>query len=467
MSVALLFVFSPTITVTKFALWTTEFVNNTTDIRLSIDGEITIKPGVDTLVLLEGINLWDEENVDQSFLSIGKIELSLDMLSVLNSPINIQKFVLSDVTIDAIHAEGEGSNIPDFEVLKLMQWIDGNISIIPPFIAQDVQLRHVLINVSDVENNLSGQLLLEEIDAGWGWNSPLTVYGEGLFLGSSSKGFGDKPITISMSADSMRHLGDQSLLWSSNTHIAADQGDISTTLSFAPSTDESILNDEAYLRVYRLNMEVKNLHYGELLTRLGFVEKLGIDSNITGHLGSEILLEGNVSEMNDPLLRSSGVIEVSVWPENQLAAAVDFWATNLLNVMLTGINSDSKINCAVARFNLSDGVLNSDVMVFDTSRLRVYGDGVLDLATTNIDFLIVPKAKQIQWVDKSVPVRLMGTLKNPEIEVKKMGLFKSVAKSVINFSIPMLPILINDTMESDGSKECLQSMQQRGGRLKD
>ena len=96
-SVALIFVFSPTITVTKFALWTAGFVNNTTDMRVSIDGEIAIKPGIETLVLLEGVNVWNEETVDQSFLSIGKIELSLDVLSVLNNPVNVQKIVLSEI----------------------------------------------------------------------------------------------------------------------------------------------------------------------------------------------------------------------------------------------------------------------------------------------------------------------------------------------------------------------------------
>jgi len=467
MFVALLFVFSPTITVTKFAPFVTEVVNSSSDLEISIDGEITIKPGLDTLVFLEGVHLSDEEAVGQPFLSIAKSELSLDLRSVLNEPINIQKVTLSDLMINVVHQGDMGFNIPDLELLELMQWVDRNIVNIPPFIARDVQLRHVLINVSDLENNLSAQGLFDEIDAGWGWDYPLTAFGEGVLKGNVASDIDSKSITISANAGSMRHLGDKSLLWRSAFHIASNEGDVLLKLALAPATEASQLNTEEYLRVYKLDVGVKQLQYGDLLTRLGVAAKLGIEGGMTGHIGAEISLEGNVSDLGDPLLASSGVVEVSVWPQSQRANMIDFWATNIVNMVLKGMNSDSTINCAVARFNLSGGVLSSEVMVFDTSRLRVYGDGSFDLSNNNIDFLIVPKAKQIQWLDKSVPVRLMGSLEKPEIEVQKTGLFKSVAKSVINFSIPLLPILINDTMDSDGSKECLKSMQKNSGSLKD
>ena len=465
--VTLLFAFSPTVTVTRFAPLVTDFVNNTTNVGLSIDGEVTIQPGLDTLVLVEGVKLWDKKVAAKSFLSIDKVALSLDVISLLNTPVNVQKIVLSNVTFDLVQGMNGKGNIPKINILTLMEWVDGNIATIPPFIIHDVELRHVLVNFSNIAHDLSGQWLLEEVDARWGWDSPLAVYAEGVFLGNPSKGFGDKPVTISMTADSMRRLGDTSQLWHSITRIAAEKGDVAVNLSFSPITDMTLLSEEEYPRAYKLDVVVNEFHYGELLMRLAPASKTEVNDSFTGYFGADISLEGNVSDLNKPLLKSSGVIEVSVWPENHLADALDFWTTNIINVALAGINSDSKINCAVARFNLSEGLLSSDVMVFDTSKLRVYGDGVLDFTAKTIDFLIVPKAKQIQWLDKSVPIRLKGPFESPEIEVKKMGLFKSVTKSVINFYIPVLPILINDTMESDGSKECLESMQKDGGRLKD
>lgn len=445
----------------------TNFVNKTTNVGISIDGEVTIQPGLDTLVSVEGIKLWDKKVAEKSFLSIGNVALSLEVLSLLKPPVNVQKMVLSNVTIDVLHGRNGKDNIPNINMLALMEWVDGNIATIPPFIIHDVELRHVLVNFSNIEHDLNGQVLLEQIDTHWGWDSPLSVYGEGIFLGNPSKGLSDKPVTISMTADSIRHLGDKSLLWNFMTHAAGEEGDISVKLLFSPITDATLIIEEEYPRVYKLDVAVKEFQYGELLRGLTSELKHEANNNLTGHIGADISLAGNVSDLNHPLLQSSGVIEVSVWPENHLADALDFWATNIVNAVLVGINSDSKINCAVARFNLSDGQLSSEVMVFDTSKLRVYGDGVLDFTAKTIDFLIVPKAKQIQWLDKSVPIRLKGPFESPEIEVKKMGLFKSVTKSVINFYIPVLPILINDKMESDGSKDCLESMQKNGGRLKD
>ena len=474
MLVTLSFVFSPTIPVTRLAPFITESINRPPGLKLSIEGEVSIKLGLDTQILLEGLNLWDEKAADHPFLSMGKTTLSLDFLSVLNGPVNIQQVVLSDVALNVVHLGDMKFNIPDIDLLELMKWLDNNIADIPPFTAHDMKLKHVLISISDLENDLSGQWLLEEVDASWGWESPLTLFSEGGFLGKSSKILNSKPITISATADSMRHFGDKSLLWNSAFHLAANESDMSLKLALEPTkiVEPSLIDTKDYLRGYALDVKVKQFQYGGLLSdidevfKLDLATKLDTEGELRGHLGTDVSLTGQVNDLADPLLKSSGVIEVFVWPQDQNAHEIDFWAANLVNMAFKVKDADSIVNCAVARFNLSEGVLNSEVLVFDTSRLRVYGEGSFDLSNNYIDFLITPKTKQLHWVDKTIPIRLKGTLDEPKGEVKKTGLLISTAKSVVNFVIPILPLLINDTMKNDGSKECLKSMDESSKDLK-
>jgi hypothetical protein len=272
------------------------------------------------------------------------------------------------------------------------------------------------------------------------------------------------PISIAIKGDRFKALGVASKEWSSSLNIAGNHADIATTLTLTGEDILALDTDEVVLaknRDYALMVEVNQLKYGQILTHLG-VEEAG-----QGHLNARIFLQGMLANLDQPLISSTGTIEVAVWPSELRANPLDFWAINIINMLLIGLSEDSKVNCAVARFDLSNAQLTSEALIFDTSRLRVYGSGHINLLSREVDIWIEAKAKQLQWLSKEVPVRLIGSLDNPQIELKKMGIFKSAVKSVVNFTIPLLPVLVNDTMESDGSKDCLMSMQANSGRIKE
>ncbi len=458
-AVMLAFAFNLTVNLSRFTPLIASTVESYTGLRILFDGELSVTLGQVPEVQLEGLRWQKNEEDEIPFLQLGHSELSVDFTSLFDEEVIVKKVQLSALALNLVAKEGEGLNIPELDLMVFLEWLNQRVETLPPFIADDIQLTDLSFRLLAPEKSLKGQFTFDQIDAKWGWNSPLWLMGEGTIDDANPK-----PITISANGGAFRTLGDASEKWVSSVNVAGNKADISTQLILSGDDSAGLKQDEHVLaknREYELFVQINHLPYGDLLLYLGLQEPM------KGELNASVFLQGDMTNLDQPLIHSTGTIELAVWPDNLHANPLDFWAVNIINLMFSHLNEDSKVNCAVARFDLSDGALSSDVMIFDTSRLRVYGNGTFNLADRELDFWVDAKAKQVQWLSKEVPVRIKGTLDKPEIEFEKMGVFKSTVKSVVNFTLPLLPVLINDTMESDGSKDCLQSMQASRGRIKE
>lgn len=457
--VALAFAFNVTIKLSRFAPFISHIVESYSGVKVHIDGDILLTLGSTTELETEGIR-WQEHDSDKlPFLKLERGEASIDVWSLFGPQIIIEKIALSALDLNLIVEKGMEFNIPEVDLIALLEWINYRADKIPPFIADDIVLENVSFLFLAPEKNLKGQLDFDHINAAWGWDSPLQLFGDGVL-----HDYDPYPISIAAKGGPFKALGVASKDWTSSFNIAGNVADISTTLTLSAESEVGLEKGERVLaknRDYALKVKVNKFQYGDVLSHMG-VTDAG-----QGYLNARIILQGMLANLDHPLILSTGTIEIAVWPSGLKANPLDFWAINIINMLFIGLNEDSKVNCAVARFDLSDATLTSEALIFDTSRLRVYGSGHINLLSRELDFWIEAKAKQLQWLSKEVPVRIKGSLDDPEIELKKMGIFKSAVKSVVNFSLPLLPVLINDTMESDGSKDCLMSMKADSGRIKE
>lgn len=457
--VMLAFASNLTINLSRFSPLITDTIESYTGLTILFDGELSVTLGQEPEIKVEGLRWQESDAEDVPFLQLFHLALSVDLASVFDEEVIIKRLLLSELELNLIAEEGMEFNIPELDLMGFLEWINKRVETIPPFVADDIQVTHLQLRFLAPEKSVKGKVIFDHIDAKWGWNAPLWLVGDGVIDGDDPK-----PVTIAASGGAFRTLGDASEEWLSSVNIAGNIADISTQLILRGEDSDSLKQSESVLaknREYELLVQLNNLQYGDFLIHLGLEEPM------KGELNGSIVLHGDLTNLDQPLTNSTGTIELAVWPDSLSANPLDFWAVNIINLLFSSLSEDSKVNCAVARFDLSEGELSSDVMIFDTSRLRVYGNGKFNLVSRELDFWVEAKAKQIQWISKEVPVRIKGSLDKPEIELEKMGLFKSTVKSVVNVTLPLLPVLINDTMESDGSKDCLQSMQANSGRIKE
>lgn len=459
--ILLVFAFASNLTIklSRLVPFITDTVESYSGLKILIDGDVSVTLGWKTDIEVEGLRWQENEAEEIPFLQLGYSVLSVDLTSFFDDEIIVERVALSGLELNLIVEDGMKFNIPELDLMGFLEWVNSRIEKVPPFAANDIQFTNVSLRFLAPEKSLKGLFVFDHIDASWGWNDPLRLMGDGVF-----QDYDPKPTTIAVKGGAFRALADASEEWSSSFSIAGNKADLLTRLTLSGENPKVLVQGKRVLaknREYEWLVELNNLPYGD------FLNHLGLEEPMQGDLNATVLLRGDLVNLDHPLTRSTGTIELAVWPDSMRANPLDFWAVNIINLLFSRLHEDSKVNCAVARFDLSEGTLSSDVMIFDTSRLRVYGNGQFNLISRELDFWVEAKAKQIQWLSKEVPVRIIGSLDKPEIEFEKMGLFKSTVKSVVNFTLPLLPVLINDTMESDGSKDCLLSMQANKGRIKE
>ncbi len=94
-------------------------------------------------------------------------------------------------------------------------------------------------------------------------------------------------------------------------------------------------------------------------------------------------------------------------------------SSDMAKLLAKGQANDSlPINCAISHFNISNGVATLPALVFDAPGATVFGHGTINLATTQVDLKLEPKAKGPKLVSLAVPVQVTGSLENPSVSAK-------------------------------------------------
>jgi hypothetical protein len=104
--------------------------------------------------------------------------------------------------------------------------------------------------------------------------------------------------------------------------------------------------------------------------------------------------------------------------------------SDLFELIASGAAGGSNLNCVVSRFDISGGIAESTALVLDTNGATIVGTGDIDLREEQPDIRLVPNAKQTNLVNLAIPVRIQGTLANPQVspdaEAMAQGLVGSV-----------------------------------------
>jgi uncharacterized protein involved in outer membrane biogenesis len=115
---------------------------------------------------------------------------------------------------------------------------------------------------------------------------------------------------------------------------------------------------------------------------------------------------------------------------------------------------ESKVNCAVGRFALNNGVLSDKSIFIDTSRMRVAGKGKVNFAGEEIQLYMQPQAKKPQFLSLAIPIELSGTFNDFHVGVRPVD----VLETVTQFAIPVvwmpLQMLFGKETPADGHDVC-------------
>lgn len=125
-------------------------------------------------------------------------------------------------------------------------------------------------------------------------------------------------------------------------------------------------------------------------------------------------------------------------------------ATNLLP-FLEGTGRGT-LNCAVGRWRLKRGVAETEVLMIDSDRVTVGGEGKVDLARETLDMRLTPSPKDASLVSLATPVLITGKFDDPQIAPDPLAVAKGVG-SLVGGAALAGPLALMLPFVSSGSSE--------------
>jgi uncharacterized protein involved in outer membrane biogenesis len=220
------------------------------------------------------------------------------------------------------------------------------------------------------------------------------------------------------------------------------------SFSFGVSLKPGVESSDATVK-----MLMKNFDFGILARRAR------PDSNMGGTLNLDINLKSKAKDLKGLLTNASGYVDFSGTPENLQAGILDFWAVNLIAAITASAESKnkgqaSKINCVACRWSVKDGILKPDVFVIDTSKIRICGEGKVDLNKERIDLVVAPFPKKPEFFSLATPLAVKGTFADFKMGIQSGGLIGTSIRFITSPFVVPFARLVDKGLPEDGSDVC-------------
>ena len=75
------------------------------------------------------------------------------------------------------------------------------------------------------------------------------------------------------------------------------------------------------------------------------------------------------------------------------------------------------MDCIVGRFDIENGTIDPETMVFVTPDMVLRGKGTIDHASETVNLTLVPRPKERHLLDVTVPIEARGPLADPKIDI--------------------------------------------------
>lgn len=210
----------------------------------------------------------------------------------------------------------------------------------------------------------------------------------------------------------------------------------------------------------KIEIHVRQMDYGRLMQDLGLGDKMKGKADINIHL------VGFGRDFKAFLTHSDGTAEFVGEKGILVSKYLRLWGEDLVQQILPFNWFDkeqTKMNCVVGRFDLTDGRLSSDSLLLDTEDLTIAGTGAISLATEELAFELMPDPKNISLISLATPVKIRGTLANPRIEPHTLGTTWTIGSLLVGLANPAVLIARFAKLGSLGENPCLAAIGKKEG----
>ena len=173
--------------------------------------------------------------------------------------------------------------------------------------------------------------------------------------------------------------------------------------------------------------------------------------------------------LHEMMANSNGRILVTIEGGVMEKGIIDKVSADFLVTLLDALNPFAKqdnyttINCAVFAANFENGVMTLDPAAFQTTKVTIIGDGVIDFGTEELRLDWITKPRKGIGISASMftnpYIRLGGTLSKPQIEMKPAQAVASTGLAVVTMGLSLVAKGMADRITAE-KKVCEKAMKQ-------
>ena len=177
------------------------------------------------------------------------------------------------------------------------------------------------------------------------------------------------------------------------------------------------------------------------------LKKLGINDSLQGNMDMDFDLKSRGSSIAELMSGLNGKTMMVMGDGSINLKAVKLLGTDLSSGLLRLLNplkkeeKYAKINCFAGGFDIKNGLAQSSALVLDTSQVRVFGYGKIDLKTEEIDLSFKPSPKKgvginglakftLSFGELTRALKFKGTLSNPSLSIDPTGSIITLGKAI-------------------------------------
>ena len=170
----------------------------------------------------------------------------------------------------------------------------------------------------------------------------------------------------------------------------------------------------------------------------------GVTDEISGAVSVDTELAGAGTNLEEMIASVDGRLEVTLGRGAVANRYLDVVGRNPVSALLPLIERTqaTTINCGVARFAVSDGVMTSEALLVDTPRITVSGQGAINLVTEQMDFLLRPASRDADLLPLIAPVRVYGPVAAPSIALQTEAVAQDLVTGLLLGAINPVGLLV-------------------------
>lgn len=163
-----------------------------------------------------------------------------------------------------------------------------------------------------------------------------------------------------------------------------------------------------------------------------------------GQINGDFDLAGRGNSVGRMLANSSGKVGLVIANGEISKMMMEKLGLHLWEMLVLKMSGDKliKLRCAVADFDVKDGVMHTGALVFDTEVTTIFGTGNIDLAREKLDLMLNPKTKSTSPVALRSPIYVRGSFARPEVSVDKGRVaIRALGAIALGLASPVLALL--------------------------